>query len=50
MKLQKRITVPFITCADKRRQRRMFRQVVKESGVWPETYELALNAARKWGR
>ncbi|HIC3850478.1 TPA: hypothetical protein ACW4IS_002198 [Salmonella enterica] len=52
MKLQKRITMN-ICCSygmDKRRKRRAFRQMAKEQGVFPETIELALNAARNWGR
>lgn len=52
MKLQKRITMN-ICCTfglDKRQKRRAFRQMAKEANAWPETIELALNAARNWGR
>lgn len=49
MKLKKRITMPWVSVTDKRKKRRLFRQMAKDS-VWPETREMALSAARWWGR
>lgn len=49
MKIEKRVTMPWVTVSDKRKKRRLFRQMAKDA-VWVETQELADNAARNWGR
>lgn len=51
MKLQKRATMnTWVICdMDKRKKRRLFRQIAKVV-EWPETVELARRAARKWKR
>lgn len=52
MKLKKRITMHWVTYPgmDKRKKRRLMRQVMKEDGIFPETYVLAANCARSHKR
>ncbi len=52
MKFKKRITMAWVSYPemDKRKKRRLMRQVMKEQGVFEETYELAANYARSYKR
>lgn len=53
MKLKKRLTMNVnasLISEDKRKKRRLFRQHAKQDGIFIETREMALTAARFWRR